>query len=50
VSLLGRGARLLLWDYPRGTLAYDLLWLALVALLTLVPVAWWGDPLAGGLR
>lgn len=47
MSRLGRGARLLLWDYGRGTLAYDVLWLALVAMLALVPVAWWGDPLTG---
>jgi hypothetical protein len=40
-------ARLLLWDYDRGSLAYDLLCLLVLLLLVLVPAAWWGDPMAG---
>jgi hypothetical protein len=39
-------ARLLFWDFDRGTLAYDLLWVAIVLFLGLVPEAWLGDPLA----
>jgi hypothetical protein len=38
--------RLLLWDYERGSLAYDLACLAILALLLLVPAELWGDPLA----
>ena len=38
-------SRLLLWDYDRGSLAYDLLVAALVVVLLLVPPSWWGDPL-----
>jgi hypothetical protein len=38
-------ARLLLWDFSRGSLAYDLLLVVVLALLFLVPVAWWHDPL-----
>ena len=42
---LGTGVRLALWDYARGSLAYDLA-LALIALLVLlVPGSFWGDPL-----
>lgn len=47
MSALGRLARLLLWDYERGTLPYDALWLLILLLLFLLPAAWWGDPLAG---
>jgi hypothetical protein len=39
------GARLLFWDYARGSWPYDLLCLLLVALIVLVPPSWWGDPL-----
>ena len=42
---LSGAARLLLWDYPRGSLPYDLVVLALLALLVLVPAAFWGDPM-----
>ena len=42
---LSLGARILLWDYERGSLAYDLLCVFLVLLLLLVPAAWWGDPM-----
>lgn len=42
---LGTGVRLLLWDYARGSLAYDLA-LALIGLVVLlVPGGFWGDPL-----
>lgn len=44
-----RGAlvRLLLWDYARGSLAYDLAFVAVILLLLLVPGGFWGDPLWG---
>jgi len=41
-------ARFLLWDYSRGSLAYDLLVALLLLLLVAVPGAWWGDPLVTG--
>jgi hypothetical protein len=37
--------RLLLWDFARGTLAYDLALLAVVLIVLLVPGGFWGDPL-----
>ncbi|HVO13228.1 MAG TPA: hypothetical protein VMX54_20975 [Vicinamibacteria bacterium] len=37
--------RLLLWDYARGSLAYDLVLLLVVLVVLLVPGAFWGDPL-----
>jgi hypothetical protein len=40
-------ARLLLWDYERGSLAYDIACLLVLLLLLLVPSLFWGDPLAG---
>ena len=40
-------ARLLLWDFSRGSLAYDLLLLLALAVLFLVPASWWHDPLRG---
>ena len=44
-AALGAGVRLLLWDYARESLAYDVA-LALIALLVLlVPGSFWGDPL-----
>jgi hypothetical protein len=42
------GPRLLLWDYERGSLAYDVLCLALLLFILLVPPAWLGDPLVVG--
>jgi hypothetical protein len=39
--------RLLLWDHPRGSVAYDLAFLVVVLLLLVVPGAFWGDPLWG---
>ena len=41
-----RLARLLLWDFDRGSLAYDVLWVVMVLFLALAPPAWLGDPLA----
>ena len=37
--------RLLLWAYERGSLPYDLLCLALLSFLFLVPPGWLGDPM-----
>ncbi len=37
--------RLLLWDYSRGSLAYDLVLLLVALLILLVPGGFWGDPL-----
>jgi hypothetical protein len=36
--------RLLLWDFARGTLAYDLALLLVALLVLLVPPSFWGDP------
>jgi hypothetical protein len=42
-----RGAlvRVLLWDYARGSLAYELAALVVALLVLLVPGGFWGDPL-----
>lgn len=37
--------RLLLWDYARGSLAYDVAVLLVVLLVLLAPAGFWGDPL-----
>jgi len=37
--------RLLLWDFDRGSLAYDLAFVVAVLLILLVPGGFWGDPL-----
>ena len=37
--------RLLLWDFGRGSLAYDLAFVVVVLLVLLVPGGFWGDPL-----
>ena len=37
--------RLLLWDYARGSLAYDLAFVVVLLLILLVPGGFWGDPL-----
>ena len=42
---LGPAVRLLLWDYARGSLAYDIAFVLVVMILLLVPGAFWGDPL-----
>ena len=44
------GVRLLLWDYDRGSLAYDVLCVLMLLFILLVPPAWLGDPLAVGPR
>ena len=41
----GRLVSLLLWDFGRGSLAYDLAFATVVLLLLLVPGDFWGDPL-----
>ena len=46
-GLLSSPARLLLWEYERGSLAYDLLWLAMLVFIALVTPLWLGDPMAG---
>jgi hypothetical protein len=46
-GLLSPAVRLLLWDYARGSLAYDVALLVVVLLLLLVPGSFWGDPLCG---
>ncbi len=45
MSRLGPVARVLLWEYERGGLAYDLVCLLIVLFLILVPAAWLGDPM-----
>ena len=40
-------ARLLLWDHPRGSLAYDVLCFVVLVLLLLTPAGFWGDPMVG---
>ena len=42
---LSPGVRLLLWDFARGSLAYDVAFLVVVAIVLLVPGSFWGDPL-----
>ncbi len=36
--------RFLLWDYERGSTAYDLMWLLILAFVLLAP-SWLGDPM-----
>lgn len=43
----GKLGRLLLWDYGRGSTAYDALWTFLILVVVLVPPACWGDPMVG---
>ena len=43
---LSRSARLLLWDYARGSLPYDLLCALLLLLMLVVSPAALGDPMA----
>jgi hypothetical protein len=47
LSLTGK-ARLLLWDFERGSLAYDLVCLLLLLLIVLVQPGWLRDPMALG--
>jgi hypothetical protein len=42
---LSRGARLLLWDYDRGSWPYDMLCLLLLLILFATPPGWWSDPM-----
>jgi hypothetical protein len=37
--------RLIFWDYDRVSLPYLVLCGLLLAILLLVPSAWWGDPM-----
>lgn len=37
--------RLLLWDYARGSLPYDVAFVVVLVLILLVPGDFWGDPL-----
>ena len=37
--------RLLLWDYARGSLTYDLALLLVILLVLLAPAGFWSDPL-----
>ena len=37
--------RFLLWDFERGSLAYDLALLVVALIVLLVPGSFWGDPL-----
>lgn len=41
----GPAVRLLLWDYGRESLAYDVAFAIVVLLVLLVPGSFWGDPL-----
>ena len=41
-------SRLLLWDYGRGSLPYDVLCVVLLVFLFLVPRVWLGDPMVTG--
>ena len=38
-------ARLLLWEYVRGSLPYELLCLLILLFILLAPAAWLADPL-----
>jgi hypothetical protein len=42
---LSPAVRLLLWDYGRGSAAYDVALLIVVLILLLVPAGFWVDPL-----
>ena len=44
-SKLSPAFRVLLWDFERGSRAYDLALLVVILLLLLVPGGEWGDPL-----
>jgi hypothetical protein len=37
--------RFLLWDYERGSLAYDVAFVLVLLVLLVVPGGFWGDPL-----
>jgi hypothetical protein len=42
---LSQAARILLWDYERGSRVYDVLCLVLFLILAFFPTAWWNDPM-----
>jgi hypothetical protein len=44
-SKLSPAFRVLLWDFERASLAYDLALLVVLLVLLLVPGRFWGDPL-----
>jgi hypothetical protein len=37
--------RFLLWDYERGSLAYDVAFVLVLLVLLIAPGGFWGDPL-----
>jgi hypothetical protein len=39
--------RLLLWDFERGSLAYDVAFVVVLLIVLAVPGAFWADPLWG---
>jgi len=45
VTRFGPVGRLLLWDYERGSLAYEVACVLIALFLWLVPGAWFGDPM-----
>lgn len=45
MSRLSATARLVLWDYQRGSLAYDIVCFLILLLLLLTPGAWLADPM-----
>jgi hypothetical protein len=42
---MSRTARMLLWQYERGSLAYDLVCLGIVLFLLAAPSGWLADPM-----
>jgi len=42
---LGPAVKIVLWDYSRGSLAYDLALLVVLLVLLFVPGGFWDDPL-----
>jgi hypothetical protein len=42
---LGKAVKLVLWDYSRGSVAYDVALLVVLLVLLLVPGGFWNDPL-----
>lgn len=45
---LGTLVRLLLWDFERGSLAYDIAFFLVMLALLLIPQGLWQDPLVPG--
>ena len=45
MSGLSSRARLLLWDFERGSTPYDVLCLLLLVIVLAVPPSCWGDPM-----